>query len=77
MATKNKEKSSFLDISIFGLRLKPWQGILVGIIIQMIFTRILGSLGQIIAGLGGILIIASFISLIRNFINSLRNKKSG
>ncbi len=75
MVTENNEKRSFLDLNIFGLHLKPWQGILIGIVIQMIFTRILGPLGEVIAGLGGIVIIASLILLIRNFIRSLFKKK--
>lgn len=74
MTMENKGKRRFLDINIFGLHLKPWQGILAGIVIQMIFTRILGPLGAIIAGLGGILIIASLIALVRNIIDKLRKK---
>lgn len=52
-----KTKPHFLDLNIFGLKLKPWMGILIGIVIQMFF-------GGILAGLGGLLIIASIVSLI-------------
>lgn len=66
MANKN-EKTSFFDLNIFGLKLKPWMGILIGIFIQMFF-------GGILAGLGGLLIIASIVSLIYQLIT--KRKKS-
>jgi len=65
---KKTDKASFFDLNIFGLKLKPWHGIVAGIIIQMFFGGLLG-------GLGGILIIASVISLIHKLVTKRFRKR--
>lgn len=66
--TKQKTQTSFFDLNIFGIKLKPWMGILIGVFIQMFF-------GGILAGIGGLLIIASIVSFIHQKI-AKRAKKA-
>jgi len=67
MTINSKETEHLNKINLFGIRFKPWQGIVAGILIQMLFTKLFtGSISEVIAGFGGLLIIGSIIVGIKN-----------
>ncbi len=70
MVSKTKKVIQSNDINLFGIHFKPWQGIVAGILIQMIFTNVIvGPISQVIAGFGGLLIIGSVVVAISNRLN--------
>jgi len=61
MDTPVKEKKGFFDLNIFGLKLTPVWGLVVGLLLVLFFNGgILGSIGAVLFLIGLVQLIAGF-----------------
>lgn len=65
-----KEKKGFFDLNIFGLKLSPVLGLVVGLVLTVLFN------GSLLESIGAVIFLIGTIKLISDFIKNRKSKKT-
>lgn len=69
MDTPAKEKKGFFDLNIFGLKISPAWGVVIGLILYVFFN------GGILGSIGAVILLIGLVQLISGFIKNRKAKK--
>ena len=70
MIQTNDTKKSFFDLDMFGLKLSPVWGVIIGLVLTVFFN------GGFIGSIGAIIFLIGIIKLISNFLKGRKSKKA-
>lgn len=65
-----KEKKGFFDLNIFGLKLSPVWGLVVGLVLTVLFN------GSLLGSIGAVIFLIGTIKLISDFMKNRKSKKT-